>query len=181
MDIASERLSSLRVADVMNRKVVSVRSEDSLHEAARRLVALEISAAPVTDVEGRCVGMVTLRDLLGRVVEAVPAGVSEVSAERVRHGEPEVRGLWAELASEGKVRDVMHSGVQTVAPEAAVLTAGRIMCVQHTHRLVVLDHQGRPVGMVSSMDIVSTLVNAMDEMHGLQSPGQGSNVESGNA
>jgi predicted transcriptional regulator len=38
-----------------------------------------------------------------------------------------------------------------------------MMCAQHYHRLIVLDRSQRPVGVISTMDIVASLVNLADE------------------
>jgi CBS-domain-containing membrane protein len=170
MDTASERLASLRVADVMARKVVSLHADDSVIQAARDFVQQELSAAPVVDADGQCVGMVTLGDLLNRVVAISPASARSASAGDVIAWPSADESTLAARLEERKVYEVMNHGVQTVAPEAPVLVAARMMCVQHVHRLVVLDHEGRPIGMVSSIDIVATLVNAMEEMQGFRFP-----------
>jgi CBS-domain-containing membrane protein len=38
------------------------------------------------------------------------------------------------------------------------------MCEQHLHRLPVVSADGRVVGIISTMDVVAALVNAIDEM-----------------
>lgn len=176
MDLAIERLESLRVADVMTRDVVSVCRGDSIAEVISQFLARGISSAPVVDDERRCVGMVSLRHLMGAPAERlaprdrrtrVSVGESEVG-EPSRNAESEPPAPDATMSR--TVEEVMNHGVQTVAPETAVIAAAKIMCLQHTHRLVVLDHQGRPAGVISSMDIVSTLVNAMEEMRHIQLP-----------
>jgi CBS domain-containing protein len=50
-----------------------------------------------------------------------------------------------------------------VQPEQTLLTAARIMCVKHVHRLPVLDSDNRPVGLLTAMDVVAAMVNAIDE------------------
>ena len=57
----------------------------------------------------------------------------------------------------------MSSGVRSVQPEQTLLMAARIMCEKHVHRLPVLDPDGKPVGLITSMDVVAALVNAIDE------------------
>jgi CBS-domain-containing membrane protein len=61
------------------------------------------------------------------------------------------------------VQDHMSRSVQSVRPEQTLLTAARIMCAQHVHRLPVLDVEGRSIGLLTSMDVVAALVNAIDE------------------
>ena len=63
-----------------------------------------------------------------------------------------------------KVRSHMTTAVQSIAPAATMLAAANVMTAQHVHRLIVLDAQGRPIGVISTMDIVAALLNAMEEM-----------------
>jgi CBS domain-containing protein len=58
----------------------------------------------------------------------------------------------------------MTPAVQSVAVDAPLLAAARIMDAQHVHRLIVLDAKERPIGVVSTMDIVAALLNAIEEM-----------------
>ena len=37
------------------------------------------------------------------------------------------------------------------------------MCQQHIHRLIVLDEQDHPVGILSSLDIVAAMVAVFEE------------------
>jgi CBS domain-containing protein len=57
----------------------------------------------------------------------------------------------------------MAPAVQGIAAHTSLVEAGRIMCAQHIHRLPVLDDQGRPQGMVTSLDIVAAVVKAVEE------------------
>ena len=70
-----------------------------------------------------------------------------------------------QLSSSGfdLVSGYMSTGVQSIAAESALLDAARQMCRAHLHRLPVVDGQGHVLGMVSSLDIASALVGAMEE------------------
>ncbi len=162
MDIAIERLESLRVADVMTRQVFCIPVDETLQQAAKRFLDKGVASAPVIDREGVCVGMVGLRELL-----RVALGATATDPEFGAGGGSDGNGTKSSMGGteDGRrVAEVMSHGVQSIAPETGILAAARIMCLQHAHRLVVLDSQGAPIGMVSSMDVVSTLVNVMDEM-----------------
>jgi len=141
MNVAIERLQSLRVADVMTRSVVPIAADMQLTKVAQIFRAHEISAAPVVDAQGACVGVLSATDFLKHLAES-STGLENVQAQ-----------------------DHMTPAVQSIAPEASIILAARIMCVDHLHRLFVLDFRGKPVGVISSMDIVAALTNAMDEMH----------------
>ena len=57
----------------------------------------------------------------------------------------------------------MASAEQSIAADASLLEAGRVMCAAHVHRIPVLDGE-RVVGIVSTMDIVAAMVNVVDEL-----------------
>lgn len=132
---ATERLKALRVSDVMNRGVVQLRASSSLEDAARGLTEHNLSSAPVVDETGRCIGMLSAVDFLQQ--RANPAG---------------------------SIRAAMSRSVQCIGWRETLLRAAQVMCVQHVHRLPVIDEAGGVVGIVSTMDIVAALVNAIDEM-----------------
>jgi predicted transcriptional regulator len=57
----------------------------------------------------------------------------------------------------------MSSAVQTIEHNCSLLDAGRNMCGQHIHRLIALDERSAPVGILSSLDIVATVISAVEE------------------
>ena len=142
MDTAIDRLITLKVKDVMSRDVLCVSPDQDLADIAQLFVDNKISGVPVTASDGSCVGVLSAVDYVKR--------------ERI------VRGPDAETTND-TVQDHMSRSVQSIRPEQTLLTAARIMCAQHVHRLPVLDAEGRAVGLVTSMDVVAALVNAIDE------------------
>jgi CBS domain-containing protein len=147
MDIAVDRLMTLKVKDVMTRRVICVAKDQYLSAAAGLFLEKGISGAPVVDEKGRCVGMLSAIDYVRRAHALRTEPDGDATAERV--GEE------------------MSSGVRSVQPEQTLLTAARIMCEKHVHRLPVLNLEGKPVGLITSMDVVAALVNAIDEREAL--------------
>jgi CBS domain-containing membrane protein len=130
------RLRSLRVSDAMTKSVVQVAANQTLGEVAKSFAEHQISSAPVVDEQGRCMGILSATDFLN-------------------HDAPSL---------EQQVASYMTAAVKSIAPVAPLLTAAATMCAQHIHRLPVLDEYGRVVGMLSTMDIVAALLNAIEEM-----------------
>jgi CBS domain-containing protein len=60
------------------------------------------------------------------------------------------------------VRDYMTTDVVTVARDVPVATIGRQMLDAHIHRVVVVDEGQRPIGVVSSTDILTAVAEASD-------------------
>lgn len=55
---------SRKVHQIMSRRLVSCRPDQSLGEAGRMMLDNQVSCLPILDGAGACVGIVTLRDLL---------------------------------------------------------------------------------------------------------------------
>lgn len=167
MTLALDRLQSLRVADVMNRDVVSVSATQAMSAAAVVFVEHGISGAPVIDEQGRCVGVISAADFVRRdgAAEKGPLSTAACAPTVVRqapHGPWEIHDTCPD-----RVSTHMSSAVQAVTARTPLVEAGRIMCAQHVHRLPVLDAYGRPQGMVTSLDLVAAVVQAVHECNGL--------------
>jgi CBS-domain-containing membrane protein len=149
---ALDRLCMLCVADVMTRDVVKLSSRESMLDVSRKFVEHDVVAAPVIDENGRCVGFFSAADFLRRELKLRQES-SEADAETA-----------IRAARQAAVGRFMSSTVRSLHPGDPLLDAARIMCEQHLHRLPVVDDGGHVVGIVSTMDVVAALVNAIDEM-----------------
>lgn len=152
MNSAIERLISLRVRDVMNRPVVQVSQQDSLIQAARAFCEKSISGAPVIDAQQRCVGILSANDF----VRCFAGRKSNFTKHPAQCDEPAAVG-------HDPVSRHMTPEVRSIASEETLLAAARRMCAEHIHRLPVLDAQNQAVGMLTSLDIVAALVQAVEE------------------
>lgn len=140
MEKTIDRLLALRVLDVMTRDPVVVSANESIDEVAARFRVQDVSAVPVVDEQGQCIGILSSTDFVKREQQPRPGESSPATAA-----------------------GCMTQAVQSIEPGASLLAAARLMCDNHIHRLPVLD-QKVPVGVISTMDIVAALVNAVDEM-----------------
>jgi CBS domain-containing protein len=134
-----DRLQTLRVCDVMSPNVVPLSGDDSVAHAASVLIKHEISGAPVIDDAGLCVGVISSTDFVRCADEA-----SDV----------------ANLT----VADLMAPVMQSIAQRSSLLAAGQMMCGAHIHRLFVVDGDGRPVGVLTALDIVAATVQSIEEV-----------------
>lgn len=149
-DSAFDRLHSLLVQDVMARTVVWVSTRQPMADIAGLFRKHAISSAPVVDEQGVCVGILSATDFLSRDAERTASQVPP-------HHHPPV---WL---PDDVAATYMSQGVQTVPATSPLLHAARVMCMQHVHRLPVVDCEGRPVGIISTMDVVSALLKALSE------------------
>jgi predicted transcriptional regulator len=159
MNSAIERLLTLRVCDVMSRNVVSIAATKNMSEAAGVLTQHFISGAPVVGQQGQCVGMLSAIDFVRCV-----AGTDDptLSRDREQNGSGDRRHSCPAPATD-TVASHMSALVQTVQTDQSLTDAARLMCQNHIHRLVALDHQGRPAGVITSLDIVAAMINAVEE------------------
>ena len=150
-----QKLANLRVEQVMARDVITVHEDSSMIEAARMLHNYGITGAPVVDDFGRCVGVLSASDFVQSKYEVGCNCVTHVVTNI------ECSGLLrAEELDDESVRAHMSPNVQKIRGHRSIIDAGNIMCHEHIHRLIVVDRQGKPVGIITSLDLVSAMVNA---------------------
>ncbi len=139
----------------MNTNVLTVSESDDMQDAARRLFDAEVTGAPVVDAFGKCVGVLSSSDFVGR-----DAGRHDLQLlTRSSPNEP----YQIECLNDNLVASHMSPLVQTVAAKSSILDAARLMTKEGIHRLVVVDDEQRPVGIVSTLDVTASLVNAIEE------------------
>ncbi len=146
------------VADIMDADPVTVTPDDDVETVVRLLRYHELPGVPVVNDAGRCVGIVTESDLvigdddgdlhLPHYIELF-GGV--VFLEPLRRFESRLR-----KAAASTVADLMTADPVTVAPDADVHEAGKLIVHRGHNRLPVVEH-GRLVGVVTRVDVLEAL------------------------
>ena len=149
---------ALTVADIMDGDPVTVSPDDDVESVVRLLRRHELPGVPVVNDAGRCVGIVTESDLiltdddgdlhLPHYIELM-GGI--VFLEPLRRFEARLRKVAAL-----KVKDLMTADPLTIAADADVHEAGRIIVRSGHNRLPVVEH-GRFVGVVTRVDVLEAL------------------------
>lgn len=162
MNSAIERLLCLRVSDIMSRDVVVVAADRPMTVAAATMLNYGISGMPAVGARGQCVGMLSAIDFVRRSLWET----GEASESTAKEG----GDCFCKLTDANRnrpatdlVTSYMTPTLETVSVSDSLMNAARLMCRRHIHRLVVLDNQARPVGMMTSLDIVAALVGAVEE------------------
>lgn len=138
----------ITATDLMNPKVLTVRDDLPLRDLAEFLLDNEITGAPVEDAEGRLVGVVSLVDLAEAALDEGAFGAPAAGGDEGDEAEGDLR-----------VADIMTPEVQAVEEGASVSEVAMTMLKQHLHRLLVV-RDGRPVGIISTSDLLGLLVEA---------------------
>ncbi|GAP05362.1 MAG TPA: CBS domain-containing protein [Anaerolinea thermolimosa] len=135
------RRSGLRVKEVMSQPPITVRAEDSLGLAAARMVRYAVTRLPVVDEQGRLVGVISRLDVLRQVME--------MPRRPLRQAPPHEA---ARLVGEVMTGDVprVHEDADLSEVIGAFLASGE-------HRLIVVDGEGRPVGLISDSDVIGRI------------------------
>jgi len=116
------------VRDVYHKGVIFCRPDTPLQEVVRVLADTEIHAIMVAEREGE-----------------PPVGVVSHTDVIAHYGED----LFAIQAS-----DVMSDKVYSIAEDATVKEAASELLSSHIHRLLVVDAERKPLGILSTTDIV---------------------------
>ena len=137
------------VKDVMTTRVVSVRKDTSFKEMAAALRENRVSAFPVTDDDGKVIGVVSEADLLTKqALDGGYDGMPGMITGLLRHKEQgKARGMTA--------GDLMTGPAVTVVPGDTVEDAARLMYKRKVKRLPVIDTDGRLAGIISRADVLS--------------------------
>lgn len=144
------------VRDVMTAVVVTAALDTPFKELAVTMVERGVSALPVLDSAGHVAGVVSAGDVMRK--EEYQEDPTAWHAPRFRHS--------AERSKAGgrTGRDLMTSPTVTVAPDATVVQAARLMDRHRIERLVVADADGRLEGIVTSRDLLRVYLRSDDEI-----------------
>lgn len=126
--------SDIPVKEIMTREVCTVNKDDSLLEAAKKMLEYGVGSVVVVE-NGRPVGIVTEKDILYKVV----------SKNRI--------------PSEVKVGEIMSTPLITIRPTTSLREAADIMRKRGIRRLPVVDNNGNLIGIVTDNDILSVAID----------------------
>ena len=157
---------SQTAGDIMRRALVFARTEQKLADVERMLVDHQITGMPVIE-NNKLVGIISGSDLArARVLaEAIDGQIrdslhwDETHADGFHHTEPEkFEGISARFGSL-RVKDVMRTQVITCQLTTTIEKIAKTLIQNRIHRIIVVDAE-RPVGIITSLDLVRLLVGA---------------------
>ena len=151
------KVNSTKIAqDIMTPEPVCAEPSTTIRQLARLFEENEISGCPVVDQEGKVIGVVSKTDLIRRCSEGTadqpPGYLFEAISEQ--GGEEDA----AEVIPEPLicVQDFMTESPITVSPETPVAKIAALMFDSRIHRVVVVDEEKFPLGVITSLDLLGT-------------------------
>lgn len=153
------KLEKRRVIDVACKTVITVGPTDKLESVADLLSCHKIGSAPVVDGLGKCIGIITKSDLVryDSLRESLNRQFSHgVAYDLVKNGDINCFEMLGRPFDE--VAYHMSERIHSIPADASIIEASEAMTKFQFHHLLVLDEASRPVGILSSLDIVGALM-----------------------
>lgn len=150
----------LRAQDIMTPDPITVSESLTVSDLARIFTENQISGVPVTDDTGALVGVVSQTDVIRRSAGEESAEGNEVRRptyyQLLDSGNLEEFDdeLLAALPQEEIVGEICSRSVITSHPAYPLLDLLELMVAHDVHRVIVVDEDRQPVGIVSSMDVL---------------------------
>lgn len=160
----ANQLFQRRVQDVMRKHVVTVNAQDTVHDALELMLENKVSALPVVDHLGHCVGILSGRDFVD-MTHDLDEDFHEASHESEVWWGAFIRNL-SENIGDQSVMDLMTEEVISVSADDLLVHAARTMLDARVHRLPVLDGEHRILGIISMTDVLRAFVEAAGHHQG---------------
>jgi CBS-domain-containing membrane protein/PII-like signaling protein len=160
------------VSMCMTQNVISFFHNQTVGEAWKIMLQNNLKAAPIVDVEGQVVGIITDQDLLER------AGLQHRLSIAIRLPDDRIHHELMELdKSPIRLADVMSKPVFTVSADDPLLKAVTLMTQQNLKRLPVINKEKELVGIISRLDVLRQVLDLkiQDEVPCIP-PAQGKSV-----
>jgi CBS domain-containing protein len=136
----------VRVEDFMTRRVITITSDTTLLAAAKLMLEHRVGGFPVVDAAGRMIGVFSESDLLREEGQEGSPWLDIIV------GQDEKPAAALQLDTR-KVVDIMTRQLTTIAPNASIAEACRLLHDNRLRRLPVVDGD-KLVGMIARADLV---------------------------
>lgn len=151
---AGKGKQGIPVRNIMTRKLITISPEATIEEISKILVTNRVTGVPVVDSDNKVIGMVTESDIIFKAIQHDPTFVEKLE---------DLVLLKADLKAErthkagNTARDIMTSPAITAHEEDSIREIIDTITKKKIKRIVIIDNDGHPVGIVSKIDIVKAL------------------------
>ncbi len=148
----------LTAVNVMRQPALVLPDGMSVAAAARLLLEQKVRVAPVTDIPGRCVGVLSAADILRWA--AGRSRASETSDAPPACVWCDWQVVDVKTTQRDDVRRHMTRDPLLVTPETRLAQIAEALLGPNRRPVVVVNKERRPVGVVLSCDVLATLASA---------------------
>ena len=149
--LARDRLmNSLKAGDIMTTPAHVVHIDTDLIATATLLAEKGISGAPVTDRDGKIVGVISETDFLRKMGADQRGSFMQVISHCLKN-----KGCVATPMVNRAAGDIMTAPPLTVAADVSIGKISALMIEKNINRLPIVDAAGKPVGIVTRSDMVN--------------------------
>jgi CBS domain-containing protein len=146
---------NVRVDDFMTRRVITITPDTTLLAAAKLMLEHRVGGFPVVDASGRIMGVFSESDLLRQEGQDGSPWLDIM----VGQDEKPVAALQLETR---KVADIMTRQLITIAPDASIAEACRLLHDHRLRRLPVVEND-KLVGVIARVDLVRAVAVSADK------------------
>ncbi|HVU11013.1 MAG TPA: DUF190 domain-containing protein [Phototrophicaceae bacterium] len=140
------------IGDVMSPRVPTVHVNDDLTDVLQQLLQAEIKRVVVLDEQEKPVGIITDGDLVERVSAPLRRNVLDALVSRLAGTNIE--------PGQATARDLMSQNMLSTTRDTTLVEAINLMLQHGRKRLVVIDDEGRCIGMVDRQTLMAASLGA---------------------
>jgi CBS domain-containing protein len=144
------------------RPAVAVDEETAIRDALIRMNKEKCNELLVVDAEGLLVGEVSINDLLGAVIPANIESEDGIEDALTALGNEEAFRAALQDAAERSISECVSYAVESVRADARLIDVAATAMAMGQARIPVVDHDGRPVGIISRQGLRHILSEFLD-------------------
>lgn len=163
METDISRIRGMSIQNLMTREVVTLNAGDKIRVAWMKLMERDISGAPVVDDDGNVIGILSMSDINGSILERFrkARALREATlrdADEATREETKELSLAMRAVTESSVSSLLPMGqkVAGLGPLDSLDRAVKMMAEGNINRLPVIK-DGKAVGILSRQDVIMVL------------------------
>jgi CBS domain-containing membrane protein len=141
-------LDTLKAGDIMSTPIQSIHQDVELVDAAAMLAEKNISGAPVVDLAGKVIGVVSEKDFLKEMGVGMAPSFMQIANHCLNDKSCMINKLRKRTVS-----DIMTSPAITAGPEFTVRQISALFIEKGINRLPIVSAEQCPMGIVTRTDL----------------------------
>ncbi len=147
-------MRKLVAGDIMNKRVVTIKKDQTIEELARILINNRISGVPVVDEEKNILGIVTETDII--IKESNMPFPPSFNYTFIKYYDSYTKTT--EEYFKTKVEEVMTKKIKTAKIDMPIEKVVNIMIHNDINRIPVVDNDNKLAGIITRTDIMQNMI-----------------------